>query len=595
MKPFAESVIAFLPIKRPIPWRFIFKIAIFQTFFLCLAILLTVVVTKHFIKIYFTEQARLQLEESTLLIRSHLPTNTHISRVSCGFLENKIRNRYTLIGLQGQVICDNYADPGTMENHSHRSEVKTALGHPSQQGISIRYSDTMKIDMLYLATLIPNLSPPLVIRVAISMEHLDQSLSLLNKSLFLLLLPAIIVILIITLVLAASLSSPFTRILGKITSIQVNKNGHTGEQLVEWGAIEAALDSANKDIKQYTTDLFIENKKIMTLIDAIAEGILAIDWQSQILFSNQQFQLIADLLHTSASSAALNDHHLVIRQMGLQRLIDPILAGQQPKITEIINHRPLDKFFEITVSALTEVRSQVIGAVISFTDITHHLHTEAKQKEFLANVAHEIKTPITAIKGFSKLLFEALNPPAQDRTHLFLTKIQSNSNRLIDLFDQILTLAAHQEKEPGRPETIMLAAYTQSIIDIFILKYKDKPMRVDLQLTTPSIYINKQMLDPMLMNLIDNAFKYGARDSLITVQWQRSKQTIQLVVNNEQSFIAGHHLPHIFDRFFQVDPSHSERGAGLGLSIVKNIASQCGVSISAQSKGSPKNNLPFFN
>ena len=216
---------------------------------------------------------------------------------------------------------------------------------------------------------------------------------------------------------------------------------------------------------------------------------------------------------------------------------------------------------------------EIRGAVLLVLDITERFAAEESRREFTANVSHELKTPLTSISGFAEIIRDGIAQP-QDIPH-FAGMICKESARLIALVNDILDLSKLDEKQNlGQSEDVEIMPLLQSLVDDFSLSAQKKDLDITLSGDETQIKGFPVLLREMFFNLIDNAVKYTPDGGSVKLNVTQYDDVVQCVVSDTGIGIAQEHIPHVFERFYRVDKSHSRQtgGTGLGLSIVKHIA-----------------------
>jgi two-component system phosphate regulon sensor histidine kinase PhoR len=239
-------------------------------------------------------------------------------------------------------------------------------------------------------------------------------------------------------------------------------------------------------------------------------------------------------------------------------------------------------------SPLLDANKEHIGTLVVFNDVTHFRRLENMRRDFVANVSHEIKTPLTAIKGFVETLHQGSvdNPEEADR---FLGIINKHVDRLSAIIEDLLSLSRIEQEDEGKIiklEEGYVNDVFQSAIQICRSKAEEKNITIRPVCNEPiSAKFDTTLLEQAVVNLLDNAIKYSEPKSTILLKAQRNNSEIRIRVEDQGIGIAKKHLPRLFERFYRVDKARSRKmgGTGLGLAIVKHIAQAHGGRITVES------------
>jgi two-component system phosphate regulon sensor histidine kinase PhoR len=318
---------------------------------------------------------------------------------------------------------------------------------------------------------------------------------------------------------------------------------------------------------------------------SMMEGILAFDTRERLININNAAVKMLGLEMTGSVGRYMQE---VIRNIHLQKFISRALKSREPIEDEIMLQAGTGRVVLAGGSVLRGQREEVLGALIVLNDITRLRQLENIRREFVANVSHELKTPITSIKGFVETLRDgAMNSPEDAKR--FLGIVARQTDRLNSIIEDLLSLAKIEEGtekrqialESGKVKNVLSAA-----IQSCEHRAKEKGITVQLKgLDDIKANINPQLLEQALVNLIDNAIKYSDSGQSIEVGCGRADDEIVLEVRDYGCGIEKDHLPRLFERFYRADKARSREqgGTGLGLAIVKHIALAHGGTVSVES------------
>jgi len=306
----------------------------------------------------------------------------------------------------------------------------------------------------------------------------------------------------------------------------------------------------------------------------MVEGVLAVDMEERVIGHNRAAR---ELLGISSEDAEHRTLHEVVRNIDLQRFVARVLSTRESAEEEIVLRDGGEKYIQVHGTVLRDARGNSIGALVVLNDVTRLHRLEAVRRDFVANVSHELKTPVTSIKGFVETLLEgAMNEPESARR--FLEVISRQADRLQAIIEDLLTLS-RMEQDAGRTQISLrvepLNAVLKSAIQVCELKAQESNIRIKLSCPEDlKAKVNAPLLEQAVINLIDNAIKYSEAGSVIGVSGSRENGEVIIRVTDRGSGVAKEHLPRLFERFYLVDRARSRKlgGTGLGLAIVKHIS-----------------------
>lgn len=537
-----------------------------------------------------TLQSQDNLQDSLKIVEKNL-TDLEVDKQSwCSSLEKNDRMRLTIISIDGAVICDNFAINKKLDNHLYRPEVQAAL--TSNFGLAARYSDSAKMDMVYVAKLIKQTTgEELILRLSTPTKNIDQAMTKLDSSIFLFIFPLFFITTLMSLYASLQVSSPLTSIFEKVEKMKrVRKKSNqsatgiedSGEAVDtdEWEILERTLDTAKNDLENYIGELFVENEKINTLMESISDCILAINKNHTILFANGQFK--KNFLPREHSNKEMKEYKFweVVRDPDVHDLFSEVLEKEEFRKSRnhlfTVKEGKVQAYYDLTISPLKNTDGTTMGAVCVFHNVTDRKTAEQLREDFVANVSHEVRTPLTALKGYIQMLANFLDEkdiPERENWEIFSKRIEWNADRLTHLFNDILQLSVIESKRKIEKEIISIEDVTTHTIANLKQSYENKKISIKTSFDVSEVFAHAQLLEQVLTNLLDNALKYSPAGSLIEIKWsQDSKHTILCVCDNGESISEKHHA-RLFERFYRVDPSRSREqgGTGLGLAIVKHI------------------------
>lgn len=499
---------------------------------------------------------------------------------------DRIEARITLINGQGVVVADNAAEKSNMENHWERQEVKRAL--EGEIGTTTRYSSTLGADMFYVAIPVTSRELPFqVIRLAVGLNQIQA----ISRSLYYYIGISIIVGLLASLILGYRFIRQLMVPIKDITdaSQKIASGGFDRRVTVtsddEIGELANNFNHMAARLKDMVGKLSESNTKFKALLTSIKNPIIAVDNKHRIILLNPAAEA---LFHIKLENT-LGKHLLeVIRNNVLDEHIKAILVQNQETQIEIHLHDP-EKILKIYSNPITmeEDPTKVMGIVALIEDVTEIRKLEKIRSDFVANVSHELKTPLTSISGFVETLKSGT---IEDETvkMRFLDIIDIETERLTRLIDDILTLS---EIENIQSKTVNQEINTYKMIQE--VEMMIRPIAVNKGLTLmaevdsnlPPLIANRDWFKQMLINLLDNAIKYTPQGGKIHLNAFQKYNNIIINVKDTGIGIPKKDIPRLFERFYRVDKARSRKvgGTGLGLAIVKHIVLSLGGKIKVNS------------
>jgi len=479
--------------------------------------------------------------------------------------------RVTVIAADGRVLADSQSDTRTMENHLDRPEVREALARG--EGTSARRSVTVGRDLLYYAVKYELASgTPVVLRFALPLATVHETLRAFRSKLWF--ASVIIMLLAGTASLLVSLGfsdrierlKEFSRRVaeGDFRPLPVDGSGDALEKL------GASLNQTAARLDQTIRTLTEERNLSSAILGSMVEGVAVVNGAERLVFANQGFAGILELDVPPKSGSALVE---VVRQTEMIEAVRKVLAGEPRVEAEIVTGTLRQHFFAATVAAVRA--GETSGAVVVLHDITELRKLERVRRDFVANVSHEFRTPLTAIQGFAEtLLAGAMNDP-QNRER-FLEIIVEHSRRLARLTEDLLMLskmdADRLELEIRR---VSVAQLIESCMETSRHRAAEKEIEISVKPFNglPDVAGDRRRLAEVLQNLLDNATQYTLSRGRIVVSAEVRGTEVVFTVADTGIGIPTADQPRIFERFYRVDAARSREagGTGLGLSIAKHI------------------------
>jgi len=493
----------------------------------------------------------------------------------CRELGARTATRFTIIRPDGAVLGDSQEDPQRMENHAARPEVQTALV-AGRIGTSIRYSRTLSRDMMYVAVPVQVQGQVIgVVRAAMAVDAISATL----RGLYLRVALAGLAVALITALVSLWLSRRISRPLEEMTRGAARfANGELGERLAlrgsaEIDALALAMNQMAVQLGDRISAVVNQRNEQEAMLASMVEGMLAVDTEERILRINRAAETLLGIRSGQVLGRRLQE---VVRKADLQRFVARTLASREPVEADLTLHDQQERFLQAHGTLLRGAAGEVLGALIVLNDITRLRRLETLRRDFVANVSHELKTPITAIKGCVETLLDgaAADPEAGRR---FLDIIARQGERLNAIIDDLLTLSRIEqdaEKHDIPLQTGPVREVVQAALQSCSVTAAARSVTLGIDCPEPfPAAISPPLLEQALVNLIDNAVKYSDEGATVEVTVRCADGELSIAVRDRGCGIPREHLSRLFERFYRVDKARSRKvgGTGLGLAIVKHI------------------------
>ncbi|ALU78004.1 HAMP domain-containing histidine kinase [Listeria monocytogenes] len=502
-------------------------------------------------------------------------------------LGEDIDARITVIDSKGDVVADTKKDPEKLDNHMNRPEVTDILKKGESVGISIRESDSLGYSMLYVAVPVKHQSKTDgVLRISISLESVDAAVAKLWGNLALIFGIALVIIAAISVFIARKITRPVREIIEVSTDLANHKydsrihgkiSGELQDLSISVNTLAESLETQMFEIKQ-------NEQRLNAIVQNLVSGVMLINVDKQVIMTNRtMYQILGETEITG------KPFYEVIKSFALSQLIEGTFETKTIQQKEIILYFPREMILDASVSPILGENGEITGIILLLHDITQIRHLENVRSEFVTNVSHELKTPVTALKGFAETL---LDGAMYDEMLLkkFLTIIKEESDRLHRLIMDILALS-RIEQNPV-PENVELVevdeVIEQSARTIFEMATEKNIQVIIPEKTIPSVTIetDRDKLQQILINLLSNAINYTPVDGKVEVKLIEQEAEVIIEVTDNGIGIPAKDIDRVFERFYRVDKARSRHsgGTGLGLSIVKHLVENCGGRIEVESQ-----------
>ncbi len=483
--------------------------------------------------------------------------------------------RLTIIASDGKVLGDSERDPAGMDDHSTRDEIVKAQREGF--GRSVRSSPTLGQKMMYVAVPVTQEGQAVaVVRTALLITDIDRALNQIYVSIAWAGLIVALCAAFLSLLISRRISLPVTR-MKRIA--QLFADGQLNIRVPTAGAAE--LDDLAKALNEMATQLqdriltiTRQRNELKAILSSLVEGVIAVDSRGRIVSVNKA---AAGLLSIDPSHAQGRSVEELIRNVGLQQFVRDTLNSDRPLEQDVTFPGEGERFFHVHGASLVDPQAERAGAVIVLSDMTRIHRLENLRRDFVANVSHELKTPVTSIQGFVEAILEGGSQEVE-QTQRYLGIIAKHASRLNAIIDDLLSLSRLEEAGDPRSlqfEPTRLRPVLEAALELSSVRAEQRNVALDLRCDeTIEAKINGPLLEQAVVNLVDNAAKYSDEGNRVVIGAGVQDNEVLLSVSDTGCGIPPEHLDRIFERFYVVDKSRSRKlgGTGLGLAIVKHIA-----------------------
>ncbi len=493
----------------------------------------------------------------------------------CKELGKRSDTRFTLIQPDGVVVGDSNEDPRRMKNHSERPEVSHVLLNGGV-GSSVHLSPTLGQRMVYVAIALEGEERIVgVLRVAIPLVRLQESLEVIRQKLVLTGVVVAVLTGLVCLFVTRKLTAPLDELRhGAQRAAEGDLSIHLpSSNMFELNALAEALNAMTDRLRDRIAAVSRQAEESEAILSAMSEGVLAVGADESVINLNPA---AARLLGTHAEPVQGRNLEEISRNPDFLTLVREVLKTRTACEEELILHDPGKHYLRIQALPLPDLEGNRKGVLFVLNDLTALRHLEVVRRDFVANVSHELMTPITLIKGFVETLQEGAAEDPEERGR-FLAIIARHTNRLEAIIGDLLMLA---RLEQGTEEHEFVFARTplRPVLEAAVenCRYEIEQKGIQLELDCPAdlqARMQPALIEHAIVNLLTNSVKYSEPNTLVQLSAAEEGAEVVIRVHDEGCGIPQAHLPRIFERFYRVDKARSRQvgGTGLGLAIVKHI------------------------
>ncbi len=503
-----------------------------------------------------------------------------------GEIARKTSSRITLINPDGFVVSDSLKDPSQMDDHHTRPEFVEAL--KDGEGTSVRFSKTVGEQMLYVAVplymhkSVGSKSVSGLLRVSVSVSKLEETLTRVKRDLALAMFVVLIAAAVVTIYVSRRITGPLEEMTKGAERFAV---GQFSPHLIppehastELATLSQALNSMADQLQGRISTILHQKNELQTVLDSMLAAVLTIDASDRLVSLNSS---ASELLHLNRSMSLGKSVQELTRNIDLLHLIEEAKKSEVTVEAEIeLEADGANLFLQANAVHLYDENKNIFGLLLVLHDVTRMRLLEKMRKDFVANVSHELKTPITSIKGYVETVLDD-NLEDKENSVRFLEVALRKANHLNAIIDHLLLLSRIEEQEEAEKIELVLEnlkPVLEEAVNSCMPTATKK--QITLQLDCPdNLFVSMHMvlLEQAVVNLIINAVKYSPEGSNILIGGGRKTDAkhsgIEIVVQDFGVGIGAEHLPRLFERFYRSDKARSRKlgGTGLGLAIVKHI------------------------
>lgn len=480
--------------------------------------------------------------------------------------------RITYIDKNGDVLIDSFIDKDTMNNHNNRVEIIQA--RKQRIGYAVRESISSKGEYIYCATLYKD---GYIVRSSVPLKTVTGLESSYLKYYVIILIFAILVSLIFSSKLSFAIAKPIKDlefITSRITKGELDRRANVTTR-DEIGHLAKTFNNMAEKLQETLNDSLEKQNRLEAILKSMDSGVIAVDKNYKIIMINPYAKKIFGINKDIIGKNLMDN----IRDFEFE----DIIKNKKDEYTEIKIFWPKERDLRIKTADIINGYEK-IGTVAVVQNITEFKRLENMRSQFVANVSHELKTPLTSIKGFAETLKDVHDDKTKEK---FLNIINDEADRLTRLISDILTLSDIENSKKRKEETIDVIKTIDAVYYLVSKSAENKSIEITLNCeNVPHIVGDSDKFKQMIINLIDNAIKYTENGGEIEVGTKKENENCVIWVKDNGVGIPEVHLSRLFERFYRVDKarSRSQGGTGLGLAIVKHIVMSFNGSIDVKSE-----------
>ena len=546
----------------------------------------------HSLDAFLNDLVVVELSERARLLRNQIlphlePPDPSAVDAVCKQAGKASETRFTVILPSGVVIGDTWETPQNMDNHAGRPEVAGALA--GGQASSRRFSNTLQRNVVYVAVSVTRDSLPIgVVRAAIPLARMEALIAHARGQFWGIGGILGLLALAVTFVISRQYGRKLQALKQGAARLAQGELAHRlpipdSEELA---GLAESLNRMAAQLENRLQTVVSQRNQLEAVLSSMLEGVIAVSRDERIISINMAAARWFDIDPEKVRGRSIPE---AIRNIALQKFVSRAFQSRTPLEEDVTVYRDGECTLNVKSAPLLDVGPEPLGMLIVFSDVTRLRRLEDVRRDFVANVSHEIKTPLTAIKGFVETLHQNIVETPEEAER-FLGIISRHVDRLNAIIEDLLMLSRiENEGERGdiKRERTRLRDIFQNAVQICRPQAEEKHIGIELggddQLTT---VVDPVLIEQAVVNLLDNALKYSDREKSVQIRARTVDCEIQIQVQDHGIGIEKKHLPRLFERFYRVDKARSRSlgGTGLGLAIVKHIAQAHGGHVTVESR-----------
>jgi len=474
------------------------------------------------------------------------------------FVINRTKIRFTIVDSEGNVLKDTYND--NLENHLDREEIEEAF--KNGKASTTRFSNTQGINVVYYAT---KVNENTVIRASVPLNNVRAFSEGYIRYYIIIIVFVILLSLGISLKLIRAIIYPVKEL--EMATYKIANGDYSRRVNIftndEIGLLAGTFNDMAEQLQSRISDSADKQNKLEAILESMESGVIAIDNKQNVILINPYaknlFGINKDIIGENISEYII-DYDII----SFMRNVPEI------ETKEIKLMHPIPRELRIKKAPIINSRKIPIGIVVTVLDITDIKRLENMRSQFVANVSHELKTPLTSIKGFAETLKYVDDNNTRNK---FLDIIDKEAERLTTLINDILILSNIENSNKMKEEEFNPSEVIEDVINMFVNNFNNKEVKISFDdKGTKTLIGDRDKFYQMMLNLVENAIKYSNDSVKINIKTYENKDYAYVEVEDNGMGIPKEDVPRIFERFYRVDKSRAKGGTGLGLAIVKHIA-----------------------
>lgn len=536
--------------------------------------------TTNSIRKFFLNQTEKDLKTQALLLESKVteylsPLDQKALQDLCVRLGRTVITRITVILPDGKVVGDSDENPEFMDNHRNRPEIAEALS--GETGASLRFSGTLRENMMYVAIPVMNNGRILsVVRTSVPVTSVEEELDIIQLDRLIWGVLTAVLASIVALFLSRRISKPIEEMRKGAKHFAMGDFNYylPMPDTIELAGLAESMNDMAAQLENRMMTVVNQRNEYEAVLSSMIEGVIAVDKEERILSINRA---AINMLNIGSSHLIQQSIQETIRNPELQKMVGITLNERKTVDRDITILRDDEQILNLKCQPLYNANNEDIGALLVLNDVTRMRLLEEVRKDFVANVSHELKTPLTTIKGFVETLLNNSMAESPEETERFLTIINKHVDRINAIVEDLLSLARIErldEKMELRFEEKPVKGMLETAMQLIQSRAESKNIGFNLS-CDPSLEakFDGTLLEQAVVNLLDNAVKYSPQESTVCINAEADDTEIHIHIEDNGPGIHKKHLPRLFERFYRADKARSRElgGTGLGLAIVKHI------------------------